>query len=142
MPFRCICSIVEIVRFEIIESLSYVGLKYPKFNTPSETAVVVKTARMQQSSIKDMKIWLEINGYFGNLLDCWKNKSPFSTWDQNQIGIKLETGHFIHQKIANFMLKKGIYVYRLESVIFAMQICFKGNRPEHNAKGGPHGTEF
>ena len=40
------------------------------------------------------------------------------------------------------MLKKGIYVYRLESVIFAMQICFKGNRPEHNAKGGPHGTEF
>ena len=32
-----------------------------------------------------------------------QNFSCFSPWDWSQIGIKLETKHGVHQKLANFM---------------------------------------
>ena len=46
VPFRFISFIVGFARFEPTESLSSLRVKHHKFNAPSETATVVKTARM------------------------------------------------------------------------------------------------
>ena len=59
------------------------------------------------------------------VISYFKNRDNTATraynngpWDQVQFSIKLETKHDIHQKLANFMQEKDIYVNRLQSVIF------------------------
>ena len=42
--------------------------------------------------------------------------------------MKLGIKHVINQKLAYFMHKKDIYVNRLESVIFGMQMCILQTR--------------
>ena len=44
----------------------------------------------------------------------------YSSWDPDQVGIKLGTDYIIYQKLANFIYKKYIHVNRLESGIFGM----------------------
>ena len=43
-----------------------------------------------------------------NLFDFWFDKfsSKYSTWDWDQIGIKLGTEHIIYEKLINFMYKE------------------------------------
>ena len=44
----------------------------------------------------------------------------YSSWDRDQVGIKLGTDYIIYQNLANFIYKKYIHVNRLESGIFGM----------------------
>ena len=52
-------------------------------------------------------------------LNC-SNYVSFSSWDRDQIGIKLRTTHAAYLKLASFTLNKDVYVNRLESVFFYM----------------------
>ena len=70
-----------------------------------------------------------INKYFLSL-----KTSRFSPWDLGQISIKLGTKHVIYQKLTTFLQKEGIYLDRLESVIFSMLMCILQTRTY--AKGG------
>ena len=49
--------------------------------------------------------------------------SFYSPWTRGQIGTKLGTKYVMYQQLANFVLKKDIYVNRLESVNFGIQMC-------------------
>ena len=60
----------------------------------------------------------------------------YNPWDRGQIRTKLRTKLVIHQKLANFIYKKDLYVNRCESVIFGMWMCILETKAEHNAKGG------
>ena len=49
--------------------------------------------------------------------------SFYSPWTPGQIATKLGTKYVMYQQLANFVLKKDIYVNRLESVNFGIQMC-------------------
>ena len=60
----------------------------------------------------------------------------YNPWHRGQIGTKLRTKLVIHQKLANFIYKKDLYVNRCERVTFSMWMCILETKAEHNAKGG------
>ena len=55
----------------------------------------------------------------------------------HEVRVELGSKHVIYLKLARFTQKKDIYASRLESVFESVY-----SRPELNANGGPHGTEF
>ena len=54
------------------------------------------------------------------IFDLINANDKYSSWDWDQIGIKLGTDYIIYKKFANFMFKNDIHVNRLESGIFGM----------------------
>ena len=61
-------------------------------------------------------------------------------WDRGQIGMKLKTKHVIYQKLATFCKIRISMWTGLQVLFLSCKSVFY--RPEHNAKGGPHETDF
>ena len=60
-------------------------------------------------------------------LNC-SDYASFSLWDRDHIGIKLGTKHVVYLKLGSFTSNKNVYVNRLESVFFDMEMCILQNR--------------
>ena len=54
------------------------------------------------------------------IFDLINVNDKYSSWDWDQIGIKLGADYIIYKQLANFMFKNDIHVNRLESGIFGM----------------------